>query len=263
MEVPKCTSCKRRQAFYYRRQSGELLCKICLERSVIKQIKRAIGRFNLLQPRSTIIIPLIPDMPYESLITAVLISIIERKYLSKVMVLPLFKLPRQTLEVLKLRAKPTDIIDGYDDLMESWIRGCSFSDYLDALTRNIIQITEELNPNAIVLPTTRNDILRIFLYFLTRGDRVGASTYTKPLIKLNNVNFIQPLYYVIRTDIRALIIKYRELLSDLEVPNVEFSDLRALRLIDDLIIRLGLENSELLYSFDKALEFLHTATLRT
>jgi len=202
-------------------------------------------------------------MPYESLITAVLISIIERKYLSKVMVLPLFKLPRQTLEVLKLRAKPTDIIDGYDDLMESWIRGCSFSDYLDALTRNIIQITEELNPNAIVLPTTRNDILRIFLYFLTRGDRVGASTYTKPLIKLNNVNFIQPLYYVIRTDIRALIIKYRELLSDLEVPNVEFSDLRALRLIDDLIIRLGLENSELLYSFDKALEFLHTATLRT
>jgi hypothetical protein len=52
-----CSVCGRRPAVYFRRYSGEYLCKRCLLRALAKSVKRQAGRSGVFRPRMDVLVP--------------------------------------------------------------------------------------------------------------------------------------------------------------------------------------------------------------
>jgi len=49
MSTATCTSCKRREAFFFRPYSGEKLCKRCFAKSVDDKVRATIAKYNMLE----------------------------------------------------------------------------------------------------------------------------------------------------------------------------------------------------------------------
>ncbi|MCD6323654.1 MAG: hypothetical protein J7L55_00900 [Desulfurococcales archaeon] len=77
--VDVCTSCRRRHAFYVRHASGEKLCRKCLEKSLLKHIRRSLRGIGL-RPRTVISVYLPRSWVLEGLLLLRLVSNIERNY---------------------------------------------------------------------------------------------------------------------------------------------------------------------------------------
>ena len=82
-----CSICRKRPAFYLREYSGHRLCTLCIERVILKAVKRRINSTHLLSPGSTIAVPIYRYDPMGSLSMVRLLSLIEAKYGSKLLVL--------------------------------------------------------------------------------------------------------------------------------------------------------------------------------
>ena len=69
MEVPEnlCSSCRRRVAVYKRVTSGERLCRLCLFRSVVKQVRKAVHYYKMVRRGSAILYVIRPEAVGESL----------------------------------------------------------------------------------------------------------------------------------------------------------------------------------------------------
>ena len=82
-----CSICKKRPAFYLREYSGHRLCTLCIERTLIKAVKRRINSTHILTPGSAIAIPLYRYDPMGGLTLVRLLSLIEARYGSRLLVL--------------------------------------------------------------------------------------------------------------------------------------------------------------------------------
>jgi len=248
--ISLCSSCKRRPAFYYRKQSGEALCKVCLERSVVKQVKKAIGAFSLLIPKSKILIPLIPDKPYESVLTSIIISPMERKYLSHTYISSLFPLSQELVNQIAELTKSI-ILPVNSHLMNEG--QMNYLNFVENQLQKLFHLASDHEINYVVLPYTRNDFMILFILSLIYRRSDFIKEYLSPKISKNSINLIYPLYYVLRSDIYALIIKYKNVLSRVPIPKKIFNDVETVKLVEKLVMKLNIENPELLYSYDKIL----------
>ena len=85
-----CTSCNRKVAVYLRRSSGERLCSICFERSLIKVVKRSLRNVRDLRPGIELASLVIPERLVTSITTLYILNKIEKRYNCRVIaVLPI------------------------------------------------------------------------------------------------------------------------------------------------------------------------------
>lgn len=63
-----CSSCGKRVAVYRRRTSGEALCKLCLFRSLVKQVRKAINCYKMVNRSKSVLYILRPEAVGESVI---------------------------------------------------------------------------------------------------------------------------------------------------------------------------------------------------
>ena len=82
-----CSVCRRRPAFYLREYSGHRLCTLCIERTLAKTVKRRVNSTHLLSPGDTIAVPLYRYDPSGGLSLARLLSIVEARYGSRILIL--------------------------------------------------------------------------------------------------------------------------------------------------------------------------------
>jgi len=63
-----CSACRKRNAVYKRRSSGELLCKLCLTRSLIRQVRKVVHYYKMANKLSTVLFIVRPEAVAESIV---------------------------------------------------------------------------------------------------------------------------------------------------------------------------------------------------
>ncbi len=158
---PVCNVCKRRQAVYYRRLSGDLLCSRCLERQMYRTVKKTLSRSRTLKPKQQVLLWLSPADPWGSAALAMILPEIEASQASRVVV------------------ASTDAIDirGLDDLEINIVsRGREvYRQTVDINTCIRVDralagmIAEDLGVSVIILPYTRDTLTMAAVDAVTRG----------------------------------------------------------------------------------------------
>ncbi|MCE4624780.1 MAG: hypothetical protein F7C35_02810 [Desulfurococcales archaeon] len=183
--MKKCSVCGRRQAVYKRTYSGELLCKTCLERAVIKGVRRSLAEAHALRPMMKLLLPLTFSNPLGSLVLASVLPKVERQYNGRVtLALPQSLstdvdeevLTRSGLDVVHVKLEPER--PPSRDPIECW----RFD------RRWALRTAFQLSQDAIILPLTRTDLNLLLIHTILSGRPEGLSealpsiTWTKPPI---------------------------------------------------------------------------------
>jgi len=175
----KCSSCKIREAIYWRKESGEKLCLKCLEKSLIRQVKREISRWRMLEPKDSIGFLFFEKYLLVSLSTYSIFKKIERDYPSKLyLMLPktLGKVIREKNIVYIGNVEIEDITAHYRSLRE-----------------NALEKAEEVGIAKIVLPTTLEFEITYFVYgFLKFDIEMMGETLPKLHVPQRNIYFVKP-----------------------------------------------------------------------
>ncbi len=74
----KCPRCGRDEELYLRRYSGEVLCRVCLKKSILNKIRRTVGKHDLLE-RSCSLAYLKLHRPYDDLALDIFLDM-ERRF---------------------------------------------------------------------------------------------------------------------------------------------------------------------------------------
>ncbi|MCE4608537.1 MAG: hypothetical protein F7B61_06245 [Caldisphaeraceae archaeon] len=183
-----CSVCGKRQAVYHHTYSGKNLCIKCLSNMIERSVKRGINKTKALKYDSRIIIPIVHFSPSSSIVLANMVSRIERKFNTTILVLipevynynDIYqKLERSNIESIA-RVKVNASIKGSLSL-EECIR----------LERAwILKIADELGYDVIMLPITRTDISLMLLDLLLNGKK----EYLSEVLDIDYIKGIKVLY---------------------------------------------------------------------
>ncbi|MDP8003637.1 MAG: hypothetical protein ACP5I6_02655 [Caldisphaera sp.] len=187
-----CSVCKKREAVYYRRYSGEALCAKCLNNSVEKDVKKEISKIKILNINSKIVIPITFFAPSSSIVLANMLSRIEKRFKSKIVILVPNVYNRSDIIGLLDKNDRSDIIGikinnfNYDALKNISLQECIRFERAWS-----IKASKEIGYENIALPITRTDISLILVDSLLNGQRDFISE-TYDTLEFNGLNIFYP-----------------------------------------------------------------------
>ncbi len=175
----KCSSCKIREAIYWRKESGEKLCLKCLEMSLIRQVKREINRWKMLEPKDSIGFLFLEKYPLVSISTFNIFKKIEQEYPSKLYLM----LPKTLSKVI--REKNIVYIDDVENE--------NITAHYRLLREKALEKAEKVGIAKIVLPTTLEFEITYFTYgFLKFNIEIMGETLPKLHVPQRNIYFVKP-----------------------------------------------------------------------
>jgi len=210
-----CTVCKREQAVYYHRFSGDYLCTKCLKKRLVKYVKKSFKKYRLAGPRVGEITLLIPY--HHAQIALALIELVdaaERGHATTIHLLLPQNLSNNILEKLKL------------NLIIGTVKHYTIkqSNYFDIQVRSLRHIaTKRAETNTIIMPLMLEEGLLCTLSALA----CARPTYIdciKPKIEANGKVFLNPFLDISIEDVYAYTLAKRMLL-DVEKPAYFLEDL--------------------------------------
>ena len=175
----KCSTCRIREAIYWRKESGEKLCLKCLEKSLMKQVKREISKWSMLEPEDTIGFLFLEKYPLVSIASYNILKKIEQNYPSK-----LYLISPKTLD----KAIREDSVV-YIDTVENK----NITAFYRLLREKALEKAEEIGIEKIVLPVTLEFEITYFTYgFLKFDFEIMGETLPKLYVNQRNIYFIKP-----------------------------------------------------------------------
>ncbi len=170
-----CTVCKRREAIYYRRYSGDYLCAPCLERAVEKGVRRSLGEAGLLKPKSRILIPIPYSSPLWALALLHILPRVARKHGSELVVAVPESFEELAVpgiyEVATVNINPPSTRDP----SECWRYDRRWS----------LEVASRIGADVILLPLTRTDLNLLMIDSILHGDEQRLSE-SLPVIPWTN-----------------------------------------------------------------------------
>ena len=190
----KCSVCGR-EAIYFRRTSGEKLCLKCLEKSILKNIRRGLSRVKeILKPKSVLLYIVPPYRIIEGLTILQLLSMLEEKYNSVFYSL----VPRYFLNV-KFDLRKSYGVLFYEYKIKSCIKLKDIiSSIMDIVSRYIHMF--EPRPRVVITPLTLNDFAEYIMESIINGEIPNDISY----INYKGYNIVSPLLNTLREDILFL-----------------------------------------------------------
>jgi len=228
-----CTSCNRRVAVYLRRSSGERLCSICFERSLIKVVKRSLRNVRDLRPGIELASLVIPERLVTSITTLYILNKIEKRYNCRVIaVLPINERYRTIIDdIINLIIKPkVGINDEFIDIINYGDSKLNISS-AEVYGKYIRLINLITKYSVIALPLTLNDLGEIILTSLL--SREVENIPIQPSFKLNSQTLIIPFYNVPEYDV--YIYSYIRGIYDLTLDDI-LTSLRDTYISEDQVI---------------------------
>ncbi len=187
-----CSRCRARRAVYLRSSSGEVLCQRCLWDEVLALTSRAVSRVNP-GPSSRFLVPISSFAPSTSLVAALALSVVERRFRSTVILgVPSFY-PRDI--VVGLSGRPRIEVQAFEvsprPPQEADLVYCTRYDRAWSL-----RAAATVGADIIVFPLTRSDLTALLLESLLHGPRDGvfdcqASYLIRGLKALNLFHLIE------------------------------------------------------------------------
>lgn len=248
--IPRCSVCGRRPAFYLRRASGERLCEFCLERSIMKHVKRVIGSQVGPKPREVFGVLLPPGRVGEGLVLASIMARLEKKYGGSVVI----AYPESTslLKVLKESVGAYFNVGlatyDYEALLHD---DCMYTvDLMNLANRLAEGVFRGFEPRvrAVALPFTLTDINEAGIESLFMGRKITEDLTGKSHL-VSGMQVVYPLMNIQRIDIVAYLVGH----GMGHVLNY-FSINYCMQLYDvkRMIAEITLEHSELAYRMVKS-----------
>ena len=269
-----CSRCKRRPAVYFRRVSGEKLCKECFIKSVEQTVFRTLRLYKLSRNEKFL---LAASGGKDSTALLTILPRIERKYSSEIIAVTIIEghpesFRENALKYIKLLCKKMNIVHkvvtfkehyGYT-LSELWERALNRNIRLmpcticGVLRRKMInEIAKEENATRIVTGHNLDDEAQTIIMNVLRGDdirllRLGAEALG--LIKYEGfVPRIKPLRYVPEREV-ALYCYFKKLpLPENICPFVEYSMRKSIR---EYLYKLEKKNPSIKYNIVKCFDRL-------
>ncbi len=198
MLAEPCDVCGVRPAKYYRSYSGERLCERCLFKAIEGLSSRSLSRAK---PResSTFLVPITASMPTASLLAARVLSSVERRFKSNIVVaVPTFYEEGLALEgcdtrCRRVRVKVLPSPPSHEDMI-----ACIRYDRAWSL-----QLAARLGADVVVLPLSRTDLTLTMLESLLGGRRCGISEAMQ-LFEVNGIKVINLFSLVEREAVAAM-----------------------------------------------------------
>ncbi len=247
MSKELCSVCGSREAVYFRRASGEKLCARCLERSIIKNLRRGLSRVkDLLKPKSILLYIIPPFRVIEGITILYLLDAIEKSFGSV-----FYALAPNTLTNVKLSPRNVYGILYYKYHSEGpCVEAKEIIDSIIAIITTHIRRLEP-KPKLAITPLTLNDFAE---YVLSRTIK-GELPEDLGLIRVNGTILINPLINTLREDILVLayhkgIFRY---VRDFCVNYCE-----DYKVITELIAELCKEHHEVVYRLPRTLELIRS-----
>jgi len=168
---------------YFRRESGERLCLQCLEKSLIKQVKREISKWKMLNPKDKIGFLFFEEFPLISTASFKLLEKIEKNYPSKLYVL----IP----STLKLKEEVLEKVE--EKLIFNYPRSNDFLKNFRVKREYALMEALKVGIEKIVLPITLDFEVTYFMYgFLEFNLETIGETMPKLYVPKYNIYFIKP-----------------------------------------------------------------------
>jgi hypothetical protein len=192
--VPLCSVCGRREAVYLRRSSGERLCARCLERSMVKRVKRVLSRTRSIGPRDRILVPVLGFWQAKSAALLRLVSIVEKEYPSSLLValdeesLPCLPMLRR----IAVKEASYHALEGTGSLR---LAGSPILSLLRAARAVALEAARRLGAGIVMLPPTRDFLVSLLLSSMIRG-LVGGLAEHRGVMEVGGVRVVYPLYGV-------------------------------------------------------------------
>lgn len=193
-ETVKCTSCRIRSAIYYRKASGEKLCLECLERSIVKQVKKEINKWKMFSPHDSIGFLILNEAPLVSFSAYKILEIIERKYPSKLIPINIKDMLTRNNKVLK---KPCNA-------SRKPVKWNTITELLRLERILAAEAVKNEGINKIVLPNTLEFESAYFLYCFLNFDLENIGELKPKLYSSYfNVEFVKPFRKIKTVDLLA------------------------------------------------------------
>ncbi len=245
-----CTSCLRRPAFYLRRASGEKLCIGCLEKSLIKHVKRKLGETVNPVPGDRFVSVIPPGRVAEGYALSILLAKLERRYGGGVTV----AYPEDTLS----ETQTSRITEEYPSTQllpysmevvgES---GCYLTKDIISLAEAVTDTLPPIGPvKAYLLPFTLTDLNEYFLEEFFE-DSEGGLHHIDSWRTGKGRRVVSPLIELQRADIIAYLVG----IGEGEVIGVgELPYCRPLREVKRVVGMISTQHTELAYGLAKTLD---------
>jgi hypothetical protein len=203
---PLCTSCRKRVAVYRRLTSGEKLCRLCLFRSVAKQVRKTIHYYKMLKKKESVLYILRSDDIALSIEAFAIIHAAARDLeMSYNIICPSNIVNCNAVEThIKNLVKdvPINVVlthHSLDAIPKTFIHALK---YVEALA---IKIALERNLGTILTPLFRDEMTLLSIYgLLTTSKTVFGEGL--PIKRIGDVKVVRPFYHVISTDVMYLTI---------------------------------------------------------
>lgn len=242
----KCSICGRRKAFYLQIPSGHTPCRRCLEKLLIRRIKRTLSEIGVLKPKPTLKVIILDVFTYMSLAFAKLFSKIERRYGAKIT----YCIP-ENLEASIASNYIGDHTGEYIKLPYVHHDINNMIKYIDGLYRNLGMDRD--NYDAVIVSFPRDVILALQIISLDSGNDACILEILEPVAKVHECTFINPAYHILSHDLIAY--AYATKAFDIKFIETRIADQKFAE-AHRFALRLCVENSDLLYSSIRGFKYI-------
>lgn len=238
---PTCTSCGKRAAVYKRRASGEFLCLRCLEKSLVKAMRR--GLASLASPKygEELAFISLRTSPLASSGAAYLLGLLARKYRNDVVVIGHSDTADVAAELIGslTQRRPEVIYTNISPVEPGPVNEARAA--AESIKDRRITVITPLTATDIILDT----LIRLMIY----GRRPCECALPRYLV--GNAVVVSPLSRILLTDMNVFVV-----LKGLPVTQAEgvFSGVKGVSRIKNLIAELERRSPETVYRFVKFLE---------
>uniref|UniRef100_A0A7J2U1V1 Uncharacterized protein n=1 Tax=Ignisphaera aggregans TaxID=334771 RepID=A0A7J2U1V1_9CREN len=203
---PLCTSCGKRGAVYKRFTSGEKLCRLCLFRSVAKQVRKTIHYYKMLKKNDAVLYILRGDgiiLSVEAF--AILHAAIKDLELVYNILCPSNIVNCNAVEIT-LKNITKDVVVNIvpvhyhlDVITKTFIHMLKYTEALAA------KIALEHNLDGVLTPLFRDEMVLLSIYgLLTVSKTVFGESM--PVKYIEGIKVVRPFYHVVSTDVIYLAI---------------------------------------------------------
>ena len=251
-----CKNCQRMPAFFLRPYSGEYLCKHCLRRGVLKQIRKTLSYYPIVKRGEEVLYLIRLDRPAESIVFMDIFKYFIKRLNLKVHIF----IPEELKSAID-----TVLINMYGDNVFATVNYVPVMEFKPTCFAELVKVHEvlalalsrELGCTTVLSPIFREELVFLALLGLTYASRsIFGDAF--PVKQLGSSRVSRPTYLVSLFDIVALTYSNRRILQLFDEANtstffnpVELSLLKTLYEVTRF-------SKELIYASRKSIELIQS-----
>uniref|UniRef100_A0A7C2ZLU5 Cytoplasmic tRNA 2-thiolation protein 2 n=1 Tax=Ignisphaera aggregans TaxID=334771 RepID=A0A7C2ZLU5_9CREN len=193
-----CSACKRREAIYRRKSSGEQLCKLCLFHSLVKQVRKAIHYYKMVVRSGSTLFIIRPDAVGESVVGFNIFRRATRDFQLSYNILCIDGLVDCSM-ARNLIGIP------YDNFIvaEATFKTTRTSELLKYIESVSVKAARKINAQFVVTPLFRDEMAILSLLGILTTSR-SIFSEGLPVKLVDSIKIVRPFFYVISSDVAVL-----------------------------------------------------------